>query len=174
MTLTVCTVLCLSIVRTDNRNRCNVQGNCEIRPSYNMSFLSLVYVGDQTQSQLIAMFNVYLPQSPPPFVWRLQFMNIPGGKSLDSQFLTSFEHGNPEIPFVAACPAYHRGLDAEMWLFSYLEVGKHTPEQTALAEFQVPDLPFKAGEIEETFLQLRKSLSILLVGSINETMFDIL
>jgi hypothetical protein len=103
-------------------------------------------------------------------------MSIPGGQTPDSCLLASFEDDTPETPFIVSYLDFSRGPETELWIFSSLEIpGRHqTPEEDLLAEQQILALLVKAQEIETVYTQSRMTPGAMLIGSLHETVFNII
>jgi len=131
-----------------------------------------IFFRDDGPEALISVLSEHLPGSL-PLLRRLQFMNIKGGRTETSHILASFKR-DPGRCFVAAYLDYSRGPETEIWIFSSLEKGEHTVEEFTLCEDQIMALFRLCRDIEKNCTFDRETPGIVLVGSLHETVLDVL
>ncbi|KAE9369635.1 hypothetical protein N431DRAFT_380881 [Stipitochalara longipes BDJ] len=116
----------------------------------------------------------HLPYSLPT-LRRIQFMETKTGgcKTPDSHVLSTFDAENPGKDFLIAFLDFSWGPNTEMWLYSSL-VNPECPGDEAVCEQQVLKLLIRVGEIEKAYGAQRATPGILLIGSLDKKIFQLL
>jgi len=103
---------------------------------------------------------------------RIQFMNIPGGKSDNSHILALIDGVFSEA-FVLAYLDFSRGPETEMWLYSSIERGSLPSEVEAQCEAQIIQVLKRVGEIEQDYVSERDTPGVVLIGSLHERVLEV-
>lgn len=103
---------------------------------------------------------------------RIQFMNIPGGKTDNSHILTFIDRVFSEA-FVVAYLDFSRGPETEMWLYSSVERGSLPSEVEAQCEAQIIQVLKRVGEIEQGYVSKRETPGVVLIGSLHERVLEV-
>lgn len=129
--------------------------------------MSEIVESNNGATQLVhSALQAHLPHSL-PVLRRLQFMNLPGGRTPNSHILSIFEL--PEI-FTIVYLDFSRGPETEAWLYSSMERLAGSEIQTR-CEVQVLRILERVGEIERTYVAEngpRITPGIICVGSLHE------
>jgi hypothetical protein len=124
--------------------------------------------GDRVPGTVYSALSSHLPHSL-PLLRRVQFMNVPGGKSPESHVLIS----SPACgDFAAAYLDLSRGPETELWLYS-LERGQSAKNELNCEE-QVIGIFKRVAEIANKFPGRRQTPGVVLIGSLHEKVLDIL
>lgn len=108
--------------------------------------------------------QAHLPYSLPLFR-RLQFMNLPSGRTPDSSILTAFHE---QEAFTVTYLDFSRGPEAELWLYSSLE-NEQIVDETSICEGQILSLLSIVRQLEQKYSISQKRLTpgVVLIGSLH-------